>query len=176
MNLGEQIASIFQMDDETWRRHANPWSVWTRNSVPPLLILALWSRVWLDWWSLLPIAVALLWTWLNPRLFSPPESLDSWASKGVLGERIWLNREDVPVPEHHRSVPTLLSTISAIGVAFIIWGVAALRPWPTIFGTAVLYLGNLWHFDRMVWLFEDMKDATPEYRKWRSLTSMESAT
>jgi len=51
---------------------------------------------------------------------------------------------------------------------FVVWGVVALELWPTIFGTAVLYFGNLWHFDRMVWLFEDMKDATPEYKQWQS--------
>jgi hypothetical protein len=27
------------MDDATWFRHANPWSVWTRASVLPLVIL-----------------------------------------------------------------------------------------------------------------------------------------
>jgi hypothetical protein len=175
MTLGERIAAVFQMDDEAWRRHANPWSVWTRNTVPPLLILAFWSRVWLGWWSVLAVTAALLWTWLNPRLFSPPDSMESWTSKGVLGERIWLNRKEVPVPEHHRSVPTLLSAISGIGVGIIIWGVANLKLWPTAFGTAVLYFGNLWHFDRMVWLYEDMKEATPEYESWQSQTSVESA-
>jgi hypothetical protein len=168
MKLGKHIASIFQMDDEAWKRHANPWSVWTRNSVPPLLILACWSRVWIGGWAVIAVIAALLWTWLNPRLFPPPESLDSWASKGVLGERIWLNREEVPVPAHHQGVPTLLSSISASGVAFTVWGVWALKLWPTVFGATVLYGGNLWHFDRMVWLFEDMKDAAPEYKKWQS--------
>jgi hypothetical protein len=27
--------------------------------------------------------------------------------------------------------------------------------------------GKLWYLDRMAWLWEDMKDADPEYRKWR---------
>jgi hypothetical protein len=31
---------------------------------------------------------------------------------------------------------------------------------------AVIMLGKLWFVDRMVWLYEDMKDATPEYRSW----------
>ena len=33
MTLERKIASAFRMDDETWKRHANPWSVWTRNTV-----------------------------------------------------------------------------------------------------------------------------------------------
>jgi hypothetical protein len=42
------MAGIVDMSDETWRRHANPWSVWMRFAAIPALILAVWSRVWLD--------------------------------------------------------------------------------------------------------------------------------
>lgn len=41
------IAHFFQMDNDTWKRHANPWCFWTRLTVIPLLFLAIWSRVWL---------------------------------------------------------------------------------------------------------------------------------
>lgn len=51
-------------------------------------------------------------------------------------------------------------------MAFVIWGVYVIDVWPTIFGVAVVYLSKLWFLDRMVWLCEDMKDATPEYRNW----------
>jgi hypothetical protein len=68
-----RLAALFALDDEGWARHANPWSGWTRfATVLPLLILGFWSRVWLGWWSLLLIGAALLWTWLNPRMFPPP--------------------------------------------------------------------------------------------------------
>lgn len=166
MTLERKIASIFQMDEKTWQRHANPWSVWTRNSVLPLLIMAFWSRVWLGWWALLPIGVAILWTWLNPRLFSPPKSMNSWAAKGTLGERVWLNRDNVPVPEHHRLVPHILSAVTAVSTIFVIWGVMVLAVWPTVFGTALIILSKLWFVDRMVWLYEDMRDATQEYSSW----------
>nr|WP_218133241.1 DUF6653 family protein [Methanofollis tationis] len=154
------------MDEETWARHANPWSVWTRNTVLPLLILAFWSRVWLGLWSLLPIAVAGIWTWINPRLFVRPESTENWASKAVLGERVWLNRKAVPVPGRHRRAPKILSACSGIGMLSVIWGVYALEVWPPLFGAAVVYLSKLWFLDRMVWLYEDMKDMAPEYRSW----------
>ena len=154
------------MDPETWSRHANPWSVWTRNTVLPLLILAFWSRIWLGLWSLPIIAGVLFWMWVNPRLFKKPESTDNWASKAVLGERVWLNRKAVPVPEYHRLAPGILSAISGIGFLFVIWGMFALEIWPTVFGAAIIYLSKLWFLDRMVWLYEDMKDATPEYRSF----------
>jgi hypothetical protein len=114
-----------------------------------------------------PVAFALLWTWYNPRIFPAPQSLDHWMSKAVLGERVWLNRDVVPVPAYHRTVPNVLSAVAAIGLLFILWGVLMFDPWPTLFGTMMAYLGKLWFADRMVWIWNDMQDATPEYRSWR---------
>jgi hypothetical protein len=88
-------------------------------------------------------------------------------SKAVLGERVWLNRDVVPVPAYHRTVPNVLSAVAAIGLLFILWGVLMFDPWPTLFGTMMAYLGKLWFADRMVWIWNDMQDATPEYRSWR---------
>ena len=59
MNIEQKITSLFKMDDKTWSRHANPWSVWTRFLVFPILALAIWSRVWLGWYSLIPIGVGV---------------------------------------------------------------------------------------------------------------------
>ncbi|MDD4138042.1 MAG: hypothetical protein PHT99_09160 [Methanoregula sp.] len=166
MTLERKIAKTFALDDETWLRHANPWSVTLRNTVLPVLVLAFWSRLWLGWWAGIPVAVALLWMWANPRIFPAQQSLDHWASKAVLGERVWLNRDVVPVPPHHRFVPNILSLVSGLGMLFVLWGVLVFDPWPTVFGMALVYCGKLWFLDRMVWLWEDMKDATPEYRSW----------
>src|SRR5690606_18259311 len=166
MTIEKRIANAFGMDERTWSRHANPWSVWTRFTVLPALIIAVWSRTWLGWWALLPVVLSLLWTWLNPRLFSTPRSTDNWASKGVLGERVWLNRNVVPVPQRHRIVPNVLSGVAALGALPVIWGVVTLTVWPTLFGAVLIYLGKLWFIDRMVWLYEDMSEATPEYQRW----------
>lgn len=54
MTLERKIAAAFNMSEDAWARHANPWSVWTRIATAlPLLILAVWSRVWLGWRSLI---------------------------------------------------------------------------------------------------------------------------
>lgn len=41
-----------------------------------------------------------------------------------------------------------------------------LRIWPLLLGSLVVYAGKLWYLDRMVWLYEDMKDRDPRYRAW----------
>lgn len=165
MTLERKISSIFKLDDGTWLKHANPWSVWTRNTALPVLVIAFWSRVWLGWWALIPIAIALIWTYINPRIFPKAKSTDNWASKGVLGERIWANRDKIEVPEHHKRVPTILNLIGGIGGIFVIWSVYFLEIWPLLVGAALVYCGKLWYLDRMVWLYEDMKHV-PEYGKW----------
>lgn len=43
-------------------------------------------------------------------------------------------------------------------IAPYVWGLAFLDPWPTILGAALMFLGKLWFVDRMVWLYEDLKD------------------
>ena len=80
------------MSDENWMKHANPVSVWTRYSVLPIIVIAFWSRRWIGWWCLLPGCIAILWMFLNPVMFKKPISTKNWASKAVLGERVYLDR------------------------------------------------------------------------------------
>ncbi len=131
------------MDDATWLRHANPWSVWSRASVLPLVILAVWSRHWLGRWSWAAIAAAVAWMWANPRIFHRPKDHGQLGFAGVLGERVWLNRDVVPVPERHRVVPHLLNGVTAVGTVFVVWGLVTLAVWPTLLGSVLIYCGKL---------------------------------
>ncbi|MDJ0796239.1 MAG: hypothetical protein QNJ51_05285 [Calothrix sp. MO_167.B12] len=166
MTVEQSLTKLFQMSDEVWEHHANPWSVWTRYSGLPILVLSIWSRVWMGIWCLIPVAVSLFWIWINPRIFSKPQSTNNWASKAVLGERVWLNRQQIPIPAHHQSMANILTTISAVGTVMCIWGLIQLAPWLTVLGMVVTILGKSWFLDRMVWLFEDMKNADANYRSW----------
>src|SRR5919202_6346220 len=151
MTWERRIARAFAMDDAAWARHANPWSGWTRLTALPLLILAGWSRAWIGWWALLPVVLALVWIWANPRVFPPPRTQASWMTRAVLGERLWLERDHVPVPPWHRRVPKLLGIGGVLGTLCMVWGVVRLEVWPTLFGLAVAYLSKLWFSDRIVW-------------------------
>ncbi len=155
------------MNDEVWMRHANPLSVWTRFTCLPLIVVALWSRVWIGWWALVPLAIALWWTWVNPRAFPPPRSTDNWASKGTFGERVFLNRHAVPIPDHHRRWALILAGLSVVGNIPLVWGLWALDPVMTLLGIVLTVLPKVWFVDRMVWLYEDMKDTHPDYATWR---------
>jgi len=154
------------MTDDVWMRHANPLSVWTRFTCLPLIILAIWSRVWIGWWALLPLSIAVAWTWANPRVFPPPVKTDNWASKGTFGERVFLNRKTVPIPEHHRRWAFALASLSVLGIPPLVWGIWAFDPIMTLLGVVLTVLPKVWFVDRMVWLFEDMKNTNPTYASW----------
>lgn len=155
MDIFRASERLMSMDDASWRRHANPWSVYSRFTCLPLIVLAVWSRVWLGWWCLLPLALACLWTWANPRLFAAPERLDSWASRAVMGERIFLARKSAPVPAHHVRMALILTGASAAGAILLVWGLAVLDPGLTAAGVIGTVLPKVWFCDRMVWLYRD---------------------
>ena len=151
----DRLVASFGLGDRGWLRHANPWSVYTRIPIPALLVAAAWTYAWIGWWSLLPVGVVCLWTMINPRVFPPPRSLEHWASRAVLGERIWLARRRQPVPPRHRVAPLVLTAISVLGLPFIIAGLVVLDGWLALFGLAVLMAGKIWFLDRMALLYDD---------------------
>ena len=160
------ITNFFGLDDETWIKHSNPWSVWTRFISLPLLSVAIMSAWRIGWYSLIPVTVVLFWIWINPRFFAKPATTKNWASKAVLGERAWLRDKELPVPDHHRSVVKLLGILTGAGLPFLVWGFYQHSVWPITFGLTLVIVGKLWFLDRMVWIFEDMKSASEEYQSW----------
>jgi len=166
MNIEKMLSRCFRMTDEVWARHANPWSVWTRYLCLPLLALSIWSRMWIGGWAWLLVLLTLIWIWLNPRVFSKPESTDNWASRAVLGERVWLNRSAIPVPAHHQRVITVLNALAACGALLCIAGLVMPNASATIAGIVLTILGKSWFLDRMVWLYQEMYPQNPVYAKW----------
>ncbi|MEO0645601.1 MAG: DUF6653 family protein [Cyanobacteria bacterium J06650_10] len=165
MTAMQKVADFFHMTDSVWARHANPWSVWTRYMALPVLVMAIWSRVWLGWGAVVPIAIALIWIWLNPRVFPKPQTTHHWSSKAVLGERVWLTRKQLPIPQHHNPVIAFTNMVNAVGFFICLTGLITLSAYLTVFGLSWVILGKTWFLDRMVWVYEEMK-AHLQYGQW----------
>lgn len=157
MTIEKQIASVFNLKGDNWMRHANPWSIWTRFITLPFIIIAVWSRVWIGVYCLLPILLLVLWIFINPTLFKKPKSFDNWGSKSVLGEKYWSERKKNPVPKHHFTPILILTILQTIGGGLVIYGLWYLDLSITIIGALLVYMAKMWFLDRMVWIFEDMK-------------------
>lgn len=168
-NLGKLAARSHAMDEAAWERHANPLSVYSRMLTLPFLAAAPFLRVWIGLWWLAPFLLLCVWLWLNPRLFPKPKHTTSWASRAVLGERVWLARFTHPIPTHHTAMAMKLQLVSGLGTFSCVLGCFALQPWPALLGVCLIYAGKLWFLDRMVWLYEDTlrePNAPPAYRAW----------
>lgn len=152
------VQRIFGMDDTAWRSHANPWSVYTRFAAIPPLVLAIWSRTWIGWWCLAPLAVVVLWLWLNAHVFPPVDHPTAWASKGIYGEKIWAT-EPARVPAHHRRAFRIIALPGIAGVVLLAWGLVFLDLWPTIVGGTLVVLAQLWRIDRLVWMYDELQAA-----------------
>jgi hypothetical protein len=142
-----------QMSDEMWKRHANPWSVWTRFAAIPAFALAAWSRVWLGWWSLVPVGLVVLWLILNVFVFSPVHTPHNWASKGIYGEQLWLAHR-AEIPGHYSVMQRWLIVLGLAGMAALGWGLVQLHVWLSALGAVVLVLAQLWRIDRFSTLYE----------------------
>lgn len=152
MSVLKRYAQAAGMSDEAWKRHANPWSVWTRFAAIPLMILAIWSRTWIGWWALVPVALVVVWLAVNPHVFPAVERPTSWTAKGIYGEKLWLHDRSL-VTRDHRNVLRLLTVTGLAGFGLLIWGVAALEIWPTVFGATLVTMGQLWRIDRLGQLY-----------------------
>lgn len=156
MDIARSSEKMMLMDHESWTRHSNPWSGWSRLSVLPLLSLAIWSRVWLGWAAIGPVLAVLLWTWINPRLFGPHANMNAWMTTGVLGERILLTRASRTIPRHHVRVVIILHLSAFVGVGILGVGLWQLDQATVIIGLVTVMGCKLWFLDRMVWLHSDM--------------------
>jgi len=149
------VARLMAMDDATWSRHANPWSGWTRAATTPVLFLALWSHVWLGWWALVPIAALAVWLWLNPRLFPPPSTTTNWATRGVLGEQLWLAGDPrAHAPRHAGPVRWIVGGQAAF-TAVGIYGLIVEDFWAAFLGWHAGAAMKLWFVDRMARLYDE---------------------
>ena len=163
----QKVAKLFGLEGESWTRHANPISVWTRFGVLPLLALSIWSRDWIGWWCLVPIVLSLVFMMVNPLLFPKPRSTRNWASKAVFGERVWSQRNTVAVPGQF--TPAALNAtyaVQVLGAALLVLGLVRLDVVDTIAGLLLLQAAKAWYIDRQVLLFEDMKSRNPQYARW----------
>ena len=163
-----RLAALFGLRGDGWLRHANPVSVWVRFAVVPLIVLSIWSRRWIGPRSLLPLAASLVFTVVEPLLFPPPRSTRNWASRGVLGERIWADRNAVDLPEDFRStaVPNTTYAFQFAGLALLTRGLAVFDLRSVVAGLLLVQCAKAWFIDRMVLLFRTMAARDPRYASW----------
>jgi drug/metabolite transporter (DMT)-like permease len=126
-----------------WEPHASPRSVWPLVAAYPLLLFAIYRR------NPRLLGGTLLGVVANLLVVSPPETDEAWATRVVLGERVWLDRG-------LDSEPGTLGLLAVGGAVHLATMRAALRQdrLATLVGGVVSMLLMGVFFDRMVRLYE----------------------
>jgi hypothetical protein len=139
------------MKKQTWERHSNPWSVWTRVLTYPLVYVPVWNRCWRQ------VVSVGGWFLVNPRLFPPPKDDSSWATRSVLGEQIWTRKS-------HADLPMSISILSAASFLVALYSAYTQRLWRLVsFGSLALVL-KLWFLELMVSYYDEYL-ARPWWRR-----------
>lgn len=128
------------LSERTWERHANPWSGWTRVLSMPALAIGLYLHTF---WIL---GVTIIWIIINPMLFPKPKNVDTWMSRGVLGEQLYYKdgkklKKDLPTLLNVLNVPTF--------VAFLYFSWQQ-EVWGMVFAGLLTMTIKFWFIDRMV--------------------------
>jgi hypothetical protein len=136
-----------QFEDKFWARHSNPKSGLTRVPTGAVIVYAVYRRNWRL------LGVALVWTAVNPFLFSPPETEDAWMTRAVLAERWWVSEET------NRTVglgyPNVCNTAGALGFVYALYAAWQQSPKGATLGVVASVSLKLWwlrvlvtHYDR----------------------------
>lgn len=155
MGTLDNIQSSVASDTNVWRRHANPWSVWTRLAAVPAFAIVVFARDVLGWWTLVLVVLLGIWMWLNVKVFSPVHDDERWESRAIFGEKFWLDRKSKNLPQHHLNWIMRLNVASMLMILPMAWGLWVLDPWATAFGSLGLVAGQIWALDRYSWLYAD---------------------
>ncbi len=143
-----------RLEEWFWRRHSNPLSGWSRVPTGPAIVLAIYRR------DARLLAAALVWTALNPILFSPPETEDAWMTRAVLAERWWVREEGRPTIG--ASYPNVCNAAGAVAFASAVVAAWRRRPAGAAVATALGAGLKLWWLAVLVDRYDDRSrgDAT----------------
>jgi hypothetical protein len=150
------------MSEETWLRHANPWSGFTRIITYPLLFIPIWylqeflEDPIINWYPVLGIIIVTIWFWLNPRIFPRPKNYNNWLSKGVLGEKLWTSKK------RYKDSNLLLSFLTTPFFIIALYTTYMKMFWETMFFAGFAFILKLWFIDRMVFYYEVNKNKFPK--------------
>ncbi|KZM48322.1 DUF6653 family protein [Labrenzia sp. OB1] len=146
-------------------------SPYVKLAAPALVTGALWSHLWIGHAVavLLTIVIAAVLLLIpKPSIVSPHRN--GWTKLVGFGERIWLNRLLVAVPQGLNRRLTTLYLVFWSGTFVAVLGGFTASPILTSTGLLVAYCAQIIGFQKLIQLYRVMKDRDPLYRSW-SLTA-----
>jgi len=134
---------------------------------PLLLTACMWTQIWLGAAGAIGLCLcALVLMIIVPKLLPSTLARIDWARQVGYGEKIWLNRIFIPVPQGLNYRLTTLYLVFWAGVLVALWGAFAALPLLSATGLAVAYSAQATCFAKLIQLYKLMRERHPLYRFW----------
>ncbi|WP_298965228.1 DUF6653 family protein [uncultured Roseibium sp.] len=148
-------------------RPASAMVTYIKIVAPCALTAALWTHVWLGSFGSILIAVAVMAGFLAlSRLFIAAGKRSGWARRVSFGERVWLNRMVVPIPQNLNFRITTLYLVFWTGTLVAMTGGFTASLLLALSGLTVAYATQFVCFRKLIHLHSIMQDKTALYRFW----------
>ncbi|TWI92673.1 hypothetical protein JM93_00216 [Roseibium hamelinense] len=150
-----------------WQHRIHPAAAYLRVLALPLLAAAVWSHTLFGAGPATGMSAAtVLLLLIAPRFFPAASGTPGWAAKSLYGERMWLNRINLPIPEDDARSALILFLTALTGLLIMIWGALAANALVCLPALLVAVIARFAFQNRMAILYERMRDAHPLYRFW----------
>lgn len=131
------VAGVLEeFEERFWARHSNPKSGWSRVPLGAVIVYAVYHRAWRL------LGAALIWTVINPFVFSSPETEDAWMTRVVLAEQWWVREKG------NRTVglgyPNICNTVGALGFLYALHAAWRQSPKGATLGVVTSVALKLW--------------------------------
>lgn len=123
-------------EERFWTRHSNPKSGWSRVPLGAVIVYAVYHRNWRV------LGAALVWTVVNPFVFSPPETDEAWMTRGVLAEQWWIREQGNQTVG--LDYPNICNTLGAIGFLYALYAAWRQSPKGATLGVVTSVGLKLW--------------------------------
>ena len=114
-------------------------------AIAPFLYLSIWYHNWIA------LGIIILWAAVNPIVFPKPKNTNSWVSRVVLGEKLWLeNIRKKAKPD----LSLILNILTALFFIPSIYFTYVNMFWPALYCATLTFIFKVWFCDRVALHYE----------------------
>ncbi len=149
---------------------ASAVSVFLKIAAPFVLSAALWAHIRIGYTSAAVLMIAVMFCLVAaPKIMGGRHRADTWASRVGFGERIWLNRLLLPIPQDINHTITTLYVVFWCGTLTAMAGGLTASLVLTGTGLVVACAAQFVCTRKLGELYQTMQDDVPLYRFWTAM-------
>ncbi|WP_162265069.1 DUF6653 family protein [Polycladidibacter stylochi] len=150
-----------------WNRPVKPLATVVRTLLFPVVFVLIWMHQKWGWEATsASVALYLYFLWFISRLCPCATGAPSAMARAAIGQRMWLNRYAVTIPQKDHQLALLTSIVMGSGIIGATIGALDNVLWLSLLSTTCIYAARIVQLILFVSLFQKMKNKHPIYRSW----------